>query len=74
MGGGGGVSDGTSLAGVESDGVDSATRGVWSLILIIFLEDVPDFVVAVVVAEETATDEEETEGAVVFSWTKDVGS
>lgn len=74
MGGGGGVSDGTSLAGVESDGVDSATRGVWSLILIIFLEDVPDFVVAVVVAEETATDKEETEGAVVFSWTKDVGS
>lgn len=72
--GGGGVSDGTSLAGVESDGVDSATRGVWSLILIIFLEDVPDFVVAVVVAEETATDKEETEGAVVFSWTKDVGS
>lgn len=62
------------MAGVESDGVDSATRGVWSLILIIFLEDVPDFVVAVVVAEETATDEEETEGAVVFSWTKDVGS
>lgn len=73
MGGGGGVSDGTSLAGVESDGVDSATRGVWSLILIIFLEDVPDFVVVVAV-EETATDEEETEGAVVFSWTKDVGS
>ena len=71
--GGGGVSDGTSLAGVESDGVDSATRGVWSLILIIFLEDVPDFVVVVAV-EETATDEEETEGAVVFSWTKDVGS
>ena len=73
MGGGGGVSDGTSLAGVESDGVDSATRGVWSLILIIFLEDVPDFVVVVAV-EETATDEEETEGVVVFSWTKDVGS
>lgn len=71
--GGGGVSDGTSLAGVESDGVDSATRGVWSLILIIFLEDVPDFVVVVAV-EETATDKEETEGAVVFSWTKDVGS
>ena len=61
------------MAGVESDGVDSATRGVWSLILIIFLEDVPDFVVVVAV-EETATDEEETEGAVVFSWTKDVGS
>ena len=74
MGGGGGVSDGTSLAGVESDGIDSATRGVWSLILMIFLEDVPDFVVAVVAVEETATDEEETEGAVVFSWTKDVGS